>query len=918
MYKKLTKRVLLIGWDAADWKVIHPLMDAGKMPALKWLVENGAAGNLASLDPPMSPIMWTSIGTGKTADKHGVLGFIQPRADAKGVQPVLGTSRKTKALWNILMQNDLRCHVIGWWPSHPAERLNGVSISNFYHRATAELGKPWPLAPGSVHPQKYEDVLAWLRVHPQELTAQHILPFVPDAAKIDPEKTDEPAAKMLSSLAKITAEAATVHSAATWVMDHEEWDFMAVYFDAVDHYSHGFMKFHPPHREGIPKDLYDYFNGVVEGGYRFHDMMLRHLIQRAGPDTTIILCSDHGFHPDHLRPLGIPDEPAGPAAEHRHHGIVAMAGPGIAKDSLIYGACLLDITPTILSLYGLPLGRDMDGKPLTQAFSEIVEPEYIDSWDEVAGDSGMAPEEQRRDPWAEQEAMNQLVELGYVEKPDDNAEKAIENCERESNFYLARVYLHKHDYESARPLLEDLHRRYPDQYRFGLRLADLYMTLDRGADARRVVEEILEALDNIAEAHEDEKERAKAKRKLDRSGPNIQMLLGRVALAEGNTEEALAHFERVQMASPRYIGLANELGRTYYKMRRWADAEEAYFKALDADPHNAAACHGLAAVYLEMRLFQEAAEAALESIGLLYHNPFAHFHLGEALFRMGEFEEAERAWLTCVQQAPGMVRAHKKLIALYERHLRAPLKAQEHQTFIDEKIRDHREKTEIQDTTLDKSLPAPLYERGGSWPPPEQIITIVSGLPRSGTSMMMQMLSAGGMAALTDDTRMADDSNPKGYWEYAKTKALARDNSWLDDARGKVVKVIAQLLPWLPNDQHYRIIFMQRDLREVLQSQDSMLSRLERQSADPERLAETYQRQLEAVDKQLTRRPNADVLYVPHRAVLENPLQQAQRLAEFQSDAHDVADMRDQQGHGDNQQGFSWQWEHHQRQYRRA
>ena len=132
------RKVLLIGWDAADWKVIHPLMDGGKMPALKHLVETGSSGNLASLDPPMSPIMWTSIATGMTADKHGVLGFTQPRADGKGVQPVLASSRKVKALWNILMQSGLKTHVIGWWPSHPAEKLNGVSISNFYHRVSGQ------------------------------------------------------------------------------------------------------------------------------------------------------------------------------------------------------------------------------------------------------------------------------------------------------------------------------------------------------------------------------------------------------------------------------------------------------------------------------------------------------------------------------------------------------------------------------------------------------------------------------------------------------------------------------------------------------------------------------------------------------------------------------------------------------------
>lgn len=108
-----TRKVLLVGLDAADWKVIHPLVDQGKMPTLKAMIEQGAIGNLASLAPPMSPIMWMSIATGKTADKHGVLGFTQPRADGQGIQPVLATSRKTKAMWNIFMQQGLRCHVIG-------------------------------------------------------------------------------------------------------------------------------------------------------------------------------------------------------------------------------------------------------------------------------------------------------------------------------------------------------------------------------------------------------------------------------------------------------------------------------------------------------------------------------------------------------------------------------------------------------------------------------------------------------------------------------------------------------------------------------------------------------------------------------------------------------------------------------------
>ena len=132
----MPKKVLVIGWDAADWKVINPLMDSGQMPTLQKFVEEGVMGNIATLDPPLSPTLWTSIATGKRPFKHGIHGFVEPDPDSeKGIRPVLVTSRKGKAIWNILNQHGLRSNVIGWWPSHPAEPVNGVYVSNFYQRA---------------------------------------------------------------------------------------------------------------------------------------------------------------------------------------------------------------------------------------------------------------------------------------------------------------------------------------------------------------------------------------------------------------------------------------------------------------------------------------------------------------------------------------------------------------------------------------------------------------------------------------------------------------------------------------------------------------------------------------------------------------------------------------------------------------
>jgi len=143
---KKRAKVLLIGWDAADWKVINPLLDAGLMPNLNGMINQGTIGNLASMDPAYSPMLWSSIGTGKYAYKHGVLGFIEPTPDGKNVRPVMSFSRKAKAIWNILSEKEYKTHVVGWWPSHPAEPINGISISNFYQKDVGRINDPWYFA----------------------------------------------------------------------------------------------------------------------------------------------------------------------------------------------------------------------------------------------------------------------------------------------------------------------------------------------------------------------------------------------------------------------------------------------------------------------------------------------------------------------------------------------------------------------------------------------------------------------------------------------------------------------------------------------------------------------------------------------------------------------------------------------------
>lgn len=161
--------------------------------------------------------------------------------------------------------------------------------------------------------------------------------------------------------------------------------------------------------------------------------------------------------------------------------------------------------------------------------------------------------------------------------------------------------------------------------------------------------------------------------------------------------------------------------------------------------------------------------------------------------------------------------------------------------------------------------------------------TVVSGLPRSGTSLMMQMLHAGGLPVLADQLRVADESNPRGYFEYEPVKRLRADRSWLPQARGRAVKIIHLLLRdlLLDGSMRYRIVFMQRPLEEVLASQQAMLQREGKATADPAVLRRAFESQLAQLHGWLAAQPDVQVLRVDHQRVIAEPLAVADTLCGF-------------------------------------
>lgn len=162
-------------------------------------------------------------------------------------------------------------------------------------------------------------------------------------------------------------------------------------------------------------------------------------------------------------------------------------------------------------------------------------------------------------------------------------------------------------------------------------------------------------------------------------------------------------------------------------------------------------------------------------------------------------------------------------------------------------------------------------------------VIVVSGLPRSGTSLMMQMLDAGGVPVVTDSVREPDPDNPRGYFELAATKSLASDSAWVREHRGEALKVVAPLLRSLPEDVPYRVVFMERDLGEVMASQRAMLARqgAEPRSSEEGALATAFERMLRETRDWLGREERVETLFVGHAGVLADPAKASAAVAEF-------------------------------------
>lgn len=658
MGKRLANRVMLIGWDAADWQIIRPLIERGGMPHTKRFLEEGVFGNIATLNPVISPILWNSIATGKSASKHDILGFMEP--DGEGfVRPVSSTSRKAKAIWNICSQYGMASKVVGWFASYPAEKINGAIVTDRYEAFAGDPDK-FCNDPNSYHPESLKDDLRTIYVSADMFGAGEIKPFIPEIESIDTSQDEYPGV-----FAHLLAQCASVHNAATYLIEGNDWDFAGLYYTAIDHFGHAFQEFHPPQMDHVTDEKYRLYHQVITSVYQYHDMMLGRLFELGGEDTTFILMSDHGFKNGLDRPKifvdpANPSERTGPGVSpvpwHRQFGMFAAKGPGVAKGREIQEMTLLDICPTILTLLGIPVGEDMDGRVIELLFEEPPTIDTIPTHETEHPDDGVNRNGHVEDPYAAQEVLKQLAELGYVDAPGEDKELAVKRTTRDRQDALATVYFSSGQTGRAIRVLEKLAAEYDEPY-FKYRLGNALAKLGRDRDVDALIAQ------NIGDPEHE---------------PMMNMLKGQVLLGRGKAEEAMTILQGVRENMPGMPRIRSLLARPMIKNQQWDDAEGVLKEALEINPDDPEALDLLGVVLRHQGRLEEAIDAHMKSVTLLHEQPIAHLNLGVALVHLERWDWAIRAFNVSLDLFPDNPVAHRYLAGIYEKVKQDPDKAGEH------------------------------------------------------------------------------------------------------------------------------------------------------------------------------------------------------------------------------------------------
>lgn len=411
-------RAIVIGWDGADWKLLDPLMQQGKLPNLSALVSRGRSWKLESFQPMASPIIWTTLATGRTPVDHGVADFQEYDPKTRVRLPISSRSRRVPAIWNVATSKGLGVGVVGWWATWPAEKVKGFLISD---RASPVLfdaetlsrspALTWPegLADGVRLVGRREGTPSFEEV----ARALHVTRAEFDQAVADKKELQNP----ITGYQKILGSTRVYARTALDLYDREKPQLLMVYFEGTDEIGHLLARYHPPKLPATSDDDFRKYSGGVVAYYAEADRLLGEFMKRAERDgATLFLMSDHGFKWGADRPgfySSIQFDTA--FLWHESPGVLAAAGPSIVPAGTRGTASVFDVTPTLCRVLGLPADPKFEGKVVTG-----INPKRIPavaapvSWAKSVPVERLVVTENSGDRKAAEEFTKKLVSLGYL------------------------------------------------------------------------------------------------------------------------------------------------------------------------------------------------------------------------------------------------------------------------------------------------------------------------------------------------------------------------------------------------------------------------------------------------------------------------------------------------------------------------
>jgi predicted AlkP superfamily phosphohydrolase/phosphomutase len=381
-------KVVVLGFDGASWDTLEPLVQKGKLPFLERLRRESAWGPLETFKPTKSPVIWTSIATGMTMDKHGILDFVYLKENDLPV-PFESSERREPSIWQILDHFGKRSVVVNWFVTYPPDAIDGIVVSNRFRRALLVGPERRARMRDTVHPQDVFDRLQpMLDLDYQAVRSERKLP--------DLRLEDHP---VLKDYDTYVLQDALVENVAFDLYRSEKFDFFAAYFRLPDIVQHAALRLVQPGEEiaDVMLPFYEYMERVVERA-----------LNEGGEGAYFLVLSDHGFtlHAggyDHYHiPEGAPPPP----------GMFLMWGPSVRAGGTA-SVSVYDVAPTILYLFDLPVGSTMDGKPAMDLLS-VQRAARFESYsrDLMKGTARGGNEE--LDQEIQEKTLKELRALGYI------------------------------------------------------------------------------------------------------------------------------------------------------------------------------------------------------------------------------------------------------------------------------------------------------------------------------------------------------------------------------------------------------------------------------------------------------------------------------------------------------------------------